>query len=903
MDFFTAEAETTNSGNYILPVFGNGTIRDFMIRGKAFYAVWDEDSNLWSRDESLAWRIIDKELAKRKKEAEEAGFTIKRTYWMNRHLMKDSNASQSYSSWIKSMYDVYHTLDDKVTYLSQPTTIKDYASKRLPYDLDKENTPAAYNELMDTLYDKFERRKLEWAVGAVLNGDARYIQKMLVLYGPPGSGKSTFLHIVEQLLEGYWTTFDAKSLTNGKNDFATHFFKDNPLAAIQHDGQLNKIEDNSLLNSIVSHEDIVVNEKFKAQYVARSNCMLFLGTNSPVKISDAKSGLIRRIIDVSPSGRKLDSDRYFALIERIPFELGAIAWQCIKVYRHFGRKYYDPYRPLQMMYATDVFFNFVSDNRIIFEKDDPIDLQRVWAMYKNYCEECNASYISQRYKFRDELINYYDSYDKKTFMFSGFKSYLLDEDELTKDEEDKAPGWLILDKTKSNLDTLLSDCPAQYANDKETPSYKWDNVKTTLKDLDTTKLHYVKGSENHIFVDFDLRNEKGEKDAVRNIQAADKFPPTYAEYSKGGAGIHLHYIYDGDVSRLSGIYSEGIEIKTFVGNASLRRKLSYCNDLEVAHISTGLPLKEDKKVINRERFENEVHLRNVIVKCLRKEVHANTKPNMDYIKKILDDAYNSGMHYDVRDMRQKIFTFAMSSTNHSNDCIKMINDMKFCSEDLVFPNDGKEEYKDDRLVFFDCEIFPNLFIVCWKYQGTDECVRMINPSPAEVGSLFDYKLVGFNNLRYDNIILYARYLGYTNEELFKLSTRIITDKTFKSPFREAKSISYTDIFDFASAGNKKGLKKWEIELDLPHVECPLNWNEPVHEEDWDMVADYCCNDVRASEVVFEHLEGDWKAREILAALSGLTVNDTTNNHTTKIIFGSNRNPKLYYTNLTTGERM
>lgn len=905
MDFFTVEAQTTNSGNYIMPLFGCRHMKDFMIRGRAFYAIWDEETGLWSRSESMVYDLVDDEIARKKKEVEGTGVVVKRTYWMNRYQMKDSNASSSYASWIKGMYDVYHSLDDKVTYLSQQTTRKDYASKRLPYDLDKTNVPLAYNELMDTLYSKEERRKLEWAVGAILNGDGKDIQKMLVLYGPPGSGKSTFLHIVEQLLEGYWTVFDAKSLTSGKSDFATHFFKDNPLVAIQHDGLLNKIEDNSLLNSIISHEDIVVNEKFKAQYVARANCMLLLGTNSPVKISDAKSGLIRRVIDVSPSGNKVENTRYFELMDRIPFELGAIAWQCIKVYRHFGKRYYDSYRPIGMMYATDVFFNFIVDHQLILEKDDPMDLDRVWTMYKQYCEETNASFISQRYKFREELKNYYEVYDSKEKQFIGFKKDILEESQTDPDthEEDEASvRWLSLDVRESLLTKVLAECPAQYASKDEVPSYKWENVKTTLKDLDTTKLHYVKPPLNHIVIDFDLKNDKGEKDAIKNIQAANKWPPTYAEYSKGGNGIHLHYIYDGDVEKLSRIFDEGVEVKVFTGNASLRRKLSFCNTLEVAHLSSGLPFKEDrKKVINEATFENEQHLRNVILKCLRREVHANTAPNIDYIKKLLDDAYASGMAYDVRDLRGKIITFAMKSTNQASECMTKVSQMKFCSEDYLFePGQGK--YKDDRLVFFDCEVFPNLFIICWKYDGTDDCVRMINPTAKEVGELFKFKLVGFNNLRYDNHILYARYLGYTEEELFKLSGKIINDKRSDAMFRNANDISYTDVWDFSSAGNRKSLKKWEIELGLPHQECRFPWDQPVPKEYWDEVADYCCNDVKATEAVFYHLEGDWKARQMLAALTDMPVNSTTNQLTTKFIFGNERHPKLVYTDLATGQR-
>lgn len=102
--------------------------------------------------------------------------------------------------------------------------------------------------------------------------------------------------------------------------------------AIQHDGDLSRIEDNTRLNSLVSHELMTVNEKFKSTYANRFKCFLFMGTNKPVKITDAKSGLIRRLIDVSPSGNKLSPKEYKAVTKQIEFELGAIAYHCQEVY-------------------------------------------------------------------------------------------------------------------------------------------------------------------------------------------------------------------------------------------------------------------------------------------------------------------------------------------------------------------------------------------------------------------------------------------------------------------------------------------------------------------------------------------------------------------------------------------
>ena len=74
------------------------------------------------------------------------------------------------------------------------------------------------------------------------------------------------------------------------------------------------------------------------------------------------------------------------------------------------------------------------------------------------------------------------------------------------------------------------------------------------------------------------------------------------------------------------------------------------------------------------------------------------------------------------------------------------------------------------------------------------------------------------------------------------------------------------------------------------------------EELCDTVAEDCGGAVVATRAVFHHLKGDFTARQILADLAGMTVNDTTNSLTTRIIFGKERHPKLVYTDLATGEQ-
>ena len=125
----------------------------------------------------------------------------------------------------------------------------------------------------------------------------------------------------------------------------------------------------------------------------------------------------------------------------------------------------------------------------------------------------------------------------------GFKtSMFTNEQKVSKPEEKKA--WLSIDKTTSLFDKLLCDIPAQYANDAVTPTYRWADCKTKLRNIDTSKLHYISGmKENHIVIDFDIRGEDGNKSMEKNLEAAEKWPKTYAEFSKSGAGIHLHYLW------------------------------------------------------------------------------------------------------------------------------------------------------------------------------------------------------------------------------------------------------------------------------------------------------------------------------------------------------------------------
>lgn len=917
-------------------------IKDLMVRGGKFYALYNDQTGLWETRDPRAVELIDEQVRQYVEEKEgpdqmndlEHGPMVKRLADQRNGLIKQ------WHNFCENDYKGdWRPLNQKVIFSNQESKRSDYCSIKLDYPLIEGPTPY-YDRICEKLYLPSESEKWEWMVGAIIAHDQKNLQKMLVFYGEPGTGKSTIIGkvIAENLFNGYdsdyVTKFEANNLC-GRDTFGTQFLEKDAVLAYDDDAEMQVITTKTTLNKIISHEAIEVNPKFGRKFTVRPNCMLIVGSNEPVQLSP-NSGMNRRLIDIRPTGQKLSPDVYDECIEHLPFEKSGIAWKCYQTYKRLGRHYYDKYIAEDMLNRTSPFQNFVVENYLLLK--DGTSLANAYKLYCDYAEMCRFKNVLVRHKFRDTLKLYFNEYSDT--MFSGFRSERIglkpvetEQDEII-EEESTSNHWLIFDEAISLFDKVYEDRPAQYANDEGTPKSKWENVTTTLRDINSHKLHYILTPGDLIVLDFDIKGDNGEKSFEKNLAKAEKYPPTYAELSKSGAGIHLHYIWTGgDPDKLSRVIEPNVEVKVAKGNSALRRMVTKCNSLPIAELSSGLPLKDEggkKKVLDWEGFKNERALRQFVINCLLKRHHGYTKPECDYMKKELDAAYTRGFTYDLRDMENDIFSFASSSSNKAEYCLDITNHLHLCSKDVEeadrlrtqIENVGVDE--EAPIIFFDCEIFPSakqareagteypknisddtpaLFVICWKLQGDDKVVnKMINPSMDDVASLFRYRMIGFNNRNYDNHMLYAASQGYSSEELYNLSSRLVNDNkeiSRKAKFGAAYNLSYTDIYDFASAGHKMGLKKWEIKLGIHHLEWNAPWYWPVAKGDWFKVAEYCCNDVVSTEATFNALKGDFVAREILADIAGGTANDTTNQLTMKLIFGDNE-PGLVYTDFTTG---
>ena len=127
-----------------------------------------------------------------------------------------------------------------------------------------------------------------------------------------------------------------------------------------------------------------------------------MASNNPVKITDANSGIPRRLLDVTPSGRRLPVNEYRTVMDGVDQELGVIAKHCIGVYHSFGPEYYRNYRSRTMISETNPVYNFVMEIYDGWGPDDKVTLAKAYSDYKDYVEETGIQYRMPRYRFKTE---------------------------------------------------------------------------------------------------------------------------------------------------------------------------------------------------------------------------------------------------------------------------------------------------------------------------------------------------------------------------------------------------------------------------------------------------------------------------------------------------------------------
>lgn len=888
----------------------NGS-NDVICKGGDIVAYWNEYTQSWEPKDSLyayAKQFLD-QMAK-----EELANHPDQMIIVANPMLISSGASVRLEKFIKALPESPVLFNQKIIWKGDPIEKRDYSTVQMPYSLVDAPCPC-YDALMSVLYNPEDRTMLEWVAGAALCNEGGKIEKFVYLEGDPGSGKSTFLNILSKVVGPYGKNIRAEGFVSSSDGFATAELKDAPLVGIQHDGDLSKVEQNVVLNNIVSHEPVRINDKYSKAYYMRMNMLMFIASNEPLRLTSSNSGLLRRCLDPVPTGKLLPREKYDTYMAGIDDERGAIANRFISVYKELGPRIYGPYKSSRLVKNGNQLGYWVQRERDSeWHRKGECLLSDEYAMYNESCVRNNVknpmskAFFERQLAFfwnetsEEELSNgvkdvHYIGYSWHTRKFTK-PIFSLYQEENT--EEVQSTDWLdFKSASDSSFEASCADCPAQYAGESGFPRVKWENCETKLKGIISTELHYVQVPSNHIVIDLDLRDEVGNKSADVNIAKVRSLglPPTYAEYSKSGNGVHLHYIYTGDVDKLARVIEDNVEIKVFAGNASLRRRFTRGNNLPIATIHSGLPYREKPTENADYKITSEDHLKRLIRKGLKGEYGSHIV-TVKFIDHVVRKTYDEGaVQYDISNMFDEIADYGNCSHNHANECRDIIRDMPLRSK----------VYEDSRpIAFFDMEVYRNYNCFCWMRDDSDDVATERFPSSEFLRRFFqDYRAIGYNNKGYDNEIAECIINGGTPQETYRLSKAIITKSPSHRPSRRAKNLSFTDIFDFSNV--KQSLKKWELQLGIHHQECCYPWDEDLPEEAFEAVEGYCRNDVRASKAVFHANQADWNARLALLAMVRamygdavkLNENSSTNEITAGLIFGGNKDAKreFVYTDL------
>lgn len=169
-----------------------------------------------------------------------------------------------------------------------------YATSGVSYNFDPDAKAPAWAHFLGNLARSLSPAVVSFLqefAGYALTTDTSY-ELSIWLYGPPGSGKSTFLAGLEAMLGSRAGLLGLADIAS--NRFALANLPGKTLAiSTEQPGDF--IASTHILNSIISGESITVDRKFRDAIQVTPRCKLAWAMNELPRVSDPNSGLFRRV--------------------------------------------------------------------------------------------------------------------------------------------------------------------------------------------------------------------------------------------------------------------------------------------------------------------------------------------------------------------------------------------------------------------------------------------------------------------------------------------------------------------------------------------------------------------------------------------------------------------------------
>lgn len=165
-----------------------------------------------------------------------------------------------------------------------------YATSAVPYDYDPKATPAVWHYFLNNTVPGATTFLQEFAGYALTTNMAHEVA--LWLYGPPGSGKSTFLAGLQAMLGHRAGLLGLAEIERNRFALADLPGKTLVVASEQPSSYL---ASTNVLNQIISGEPLQVERKYQDPVTVLPRCKIAWAMNELPRVADANSGLFRRV--------------------------------------------------------------------------------------------------------------------------------------------------------------------------------------------------------------------------------------------------------------------------------------------------------------------------------------------------------------------------------------------------------------------------------------------------------------------------------------------------------------------------------------------------------------------------------------------------------------------------------
>lgn len=292
-------------------------------------------------------------------------------------------------------------------------TLRDHTPTELNtiyIDVDWKKEPT-YSPIIDSFFNQISggddhKKQLLYEIIGYCLLQKPIFSKMFILYGGGGTGKSTFLNLIQRLIyDEYITTLTLHDL---EKDFmpAELFGK---LVNLGDDIDAKILKDTGMLKSLISGENVTARKMYQSPFQFRNFSKLIFTCNRLPIINDRTSGIYRRICLIEVDNKIKTFDPFFIMkIEQSDLEYllnKSVNALRVALKNNALSETDEMYKKLQtFMTEQSTVLQFLSDYSLGEDNLHLAPIQDIYDLYANYCDK-NRYKPLNRLNFCTELCS------------------------------------------------------------------------------------------------------------------------------------------------------------------------------------------------------------------------------------------------------------------------------------------------------------------------------------------------------------------------------------------------------------------------------------------------------------------------------------------------------------------